>query len=42
MGFNLRLFLEELEYRIKSGYSHTDILKYIEEQKKYAKECGQL
>jgi hypothetical protein len=42
MGFSLEQFMKELEYRISHCQSHTELLKYIQEQYAYAKECGQI
>ena len=40
MGFSLKLFLEELEYMVSHCAPHCDILKYVKEQRIYAKQCG--
>ena len=42
MGFSLERFFEELDYMVSHGASHMEILKYIDEMKQYAKDCGKL
>lgn len=42
MGFNLKLFFEELEEMIKNTTSHVELLEYIEQMKQYAKDYNQL
>lgn len=42
MGFSLEYFMKELEDKIKNCTCHMELLKYVQEQYRYAKECGQL
>lgn len=42
MGFNLKLFFEELEYRVAHGISHMELLEWLKAEKEYAQVCGLL
>jgi len=42
MGFNLELFLEELNMLIQSGATKQELLDFVKKEKEYAKQCGVL
>ena len=42
MGFDLKMFFEELELMLKEGAETDALLEYVASEKEYAKECGQL
>jgi len=42
MGFNLKNFFEELLEMMQDGVDHKEIFEFVEAEKKYAEQCGQL
>lgn len=42
MGFNLKVFMEELQYMVVHCTSHIELLEFINRNKQYAEECGLL
>jgi len=40
MGFNLKMFFEELIKMLDEGKSIEDIKEFVESEHKYAKECN--
>jgi hypothetical protein len=41
MGFNLKTFFDDLEFMLNNA-DMKDIKRFVDEEKQYAKECGQL